>query len=101
MENLLGRDLASAGELNAKLTSALQEHQIYRIDHYLGKETAQNLLVFRLGNAVFEPIWNRRYIDHVQLTVAESIGVEGRGAFYESAGAFRDVMQNAMFLVKG
>src|SRR5258707_10692912 len=101
MENLLGRDLASARELNAKLTGVLQENQIYRIDHYLGKETAQNLLVFRLGNAVFEPIWNRRYIDHVQLTVAETIGVEGRGAFYEQTGAFRDVMQNAMFLVKG
>jgi glucose-6-phosphate 1-dehydrogenase len=86
-------------ELNRNLTSALQEHQIYRIDHYLGKETAQNLLVFRLGNAVFEPIWNRRYIDHFQLTVAESIGVEGRGAFYESAGAFRDVMQNHMFML--
>ncbi|HZC36284.1 MAG TPA: glucose-6-phosphate dehydrogenase, partial [Chthoniobacterales bacterium] len=70
-----------------------------RIDHYLGKETAQNLLVFRLGNAVFEPIWNRRYIDHVQLTVAESIGVESRGAFYETAGAFRDVMQNHMFML--
>src|SRR5258707_3699274 len=99
MENLLGRDLASAGELNAKLTAVLKEHQIYRIDHYLGKETAQNLLVFRLGNAVFEPIWNRRYIDHVQLTVAESIGVELRGAFYETAGAFRDVMQNHMFIL--
>jgi glucose-6-phosphate 1-dehydrogenase len=91
--------LASARELNAKLTAVLQEHQIYRIDHYLGKETAQNLLVFRLGNAVFEPIWNRRYIDHVQLTVAETIGVESRGAFYEETGAFRDVMQNHMFML--
>src|ERR1700722_10415764 len=99
IEKPFGHDLASAQELNRSLTSALQEHQIYRIDHYLGKETAQNLLVFRLGNAVFEPIWNRRYIDHVQLTVAESIGVEGRGAFYESAGAFRDVMQNHMFML--
>ncbi|MBV8351638.1 MAG: glucose-6-phosphate dehydrogenase [Verrucomicrobia bacterium] len=99
IEKPFGHDLASARELNAKLTSVLQEHQIYRIDHYLGKETAQNLLVFRLGNAIFEPIWNRRYIDHVQLTVAESIGVEGRGAFYETAGAFRDVMQNHMFML--
>src|ERR1700716_551873 len=99
IEKPFGHDLASARGLNAKLTAVLQEHQIYRIDHYLGKETAQNLLVFRLGNAVFEPIWNRRYIDHFQLTVAESIGVEGRGAFYETAGAFRDVMQNHMFML--
>ncbi len=99
IEKPFGHDLPSALELNRSLTSAVQEHQIYRIDHYLGKETAQNLLVFRLGNAVFEPIWNRRYIDHFQLTVAESIGVEGRGAFYESAGAFRDVMQNHMFML--
>jgi glucose-6-phosphate 1-dehydrogenase len=99
IEKPFGHDLISARELNAKLTAAVKEHQIYRIDHYLGKETAQNLLVFRLGNAVFEPIWNRRYIDHVQLTVAESIGVEARGAFYESAGAFRDVMQNHMFML--
>src|SRR6202023_882200 len=99
IEKPFGHDLASARTLNTQLTSVLKEHQIYRIDHYLGKETAQNLLVFRLGNAIFEPIWNRRYIDHVQLTVAESIGVEGRGAFYESAGAFRDVMQNHMFML--
>ena len=99
IEKPFGRDLASARDLNAKLTGVLQERQIYRIDHYLGKETAQNLLVFRLGNAVFEPIWNRRYIDHVQLTVAESIGVELRGAFYETTGAFRDVMQNHMFML--
>src|ERR1700757_2774607 len=99
IEKPFGHDLASALDLNRDLTGALQEHQIYRIDPYLGKETAQNLLVFRLGNAVFEPIWNRRYIDHFQLTVAESIGVEGRGPFYESAGAFRDVMQNHMFML--
>ena len=73
--------------------------QIFRINHYLGKETAQNILIFRMGNGMFEPIWNRRYIDHVQITVAESIGVEGRGAFYETAGAFRDVMQNHMFML--
>jgi len=99
IEKPFGHDLDSARKLNAELTSVLQERQIYRIDHYLGKETAQNLLVFRLGNAIFEPIWNRRYIDHVQLTVAESIGVEGRGAFYETAGAFRDVIQNHMFML--
>jgi glucose-6-phosphate 1-dehydrogenase len=99
IEKPFGHDLDSARKLNAELTSVLQERQIYRIDHYLGKETAQNLLVFRLGNAIFEPVWNRRYIDHVQLTVAESIGVEGRGAFYETTGAFRDVMQNHMFML--
>jgi glucose-6-phosphate 1-dehydrogenase len=99
IEKPFGHDLASASELSSKLTKVLNEKQIYRIDHYLGKETAQNLLVFRLGNAVFEPIWNRRYIDHVQLTVAESIGIEGRGSFYETAGAFRDVMQNHMFML--
>src|SRR6516165_12402878 len=99
IEKPFGHDLDSARKLNAELTSSLKESQIYRIDHYLGKETAQNLLVFRLGNAVFEPIWNRRYIDHVQLTVAESIGIEGRGSFYETAGAFRDVMQNHMFML--
>jgi len=99
IEKPFGHDLTSARELNGRLTSVLEENQIYRIDHYLGKETAQNLLIFRLGNAVFEPIWNRRYIDHVQLTVAESLGVENRGAFYERAGAFRDVMQNHMFML--
>ncbi len=99
IEKPFGHDLTSARELNQELTGVLQENQIFRIDHYLGKETAQNLLVFRLGNAVFEPIWNRRYIDHVQLTVAESIGIEGRGSFYEGAGAFRDVMQNHMFML--
>src|SRR5580698_631070 len=99
IEKPFGHDLDSARQLNSQLTSVLQEHQIYRIDHYLGKETAQNLLVFRIGNAIFEPVWNRRYIDHVQLIVAESIGVEGRGAFYETAGAFRDVMQNHMFML--
>src|SRR5580698_10277484 len=99
IEKPFGHDLDSARQLNSQLVSVLQEHQIYRIDHYLGKETAQNLLVFRIGNAIFEPVWNRRYIDHVQLIVAESIGVEGRGAFYETAGAFRDVMQNHMFML--
>jgi glucose-6-phosphate 1-dehydrogenase len=99
IEKPFGTDLASAKALNAELLKIVEEHQIYRIDHYLGKETAQNLLVFRIGNAIFEPVWNRRYIDHVQLIVAESIGVEGRGTFYETAGAFRDVMQNHMFML--
>jgi glucose-6-phosphate 1-dehydrogenase len=73
-----------------------RESQVYRIDHYLGKETVRNLMVFRFGNGIFEPIWNRRYVDHVQITVAESLGVEGRGAFYEEAGASRDILQNHM-----
>jgi glucose-6-phosphate 1-dehydrogenase len=99
VEKPFGHDLASARELNGRLSGALKESQIFRIDHYLGKETAQNILVFRVGNAMFEPIWNRHHIDHVQITVAESIGVEGRGAFYETAGAFRDVIQNHMFML--
>ena len=99
VEKPFGHDLASARELNATLLAALPEKQIYRIDHYLGKETAQNLLVFRLGNSMVEPIWNRRYIDHVEITMAETIGIEGRGAFYETTGAFRDVMQNHLFML--
>jgi len=99
IEKPFGHDLASARELNATLVAALPEKQIYRIDHYLGKETAQNLLVFRLGNSMVEPIWNRRYIDRVEITMAETIGIEGRGAFYEKAGAFRDVMQNHLFML--
>jgi glucose-6-phosphate 1-dehydrogenase len=99
IEKPFGHDLASSRELNRAISSALNESQVFRIDHYLGKETAQNILIFRMGNGMFEPIWNRRYIDHIQITVAESIGVEGRGAFYETAGAFRDVMQNHMFML--
>ena len=99
IEKPFGRDLASARELTSALSSALHERQIYRVDHYLGKETAQNLLVFRLGNSMVEPIWNRRYIDRFEITVAETIGIEGRGAFYETTGAFRDVMQNHMFML--
>ncbi len=99
IEKPFGHDLASTRELNATLVAALPEKQIYRIDHYLGKETAQNLLVFRLGNSMVEPIWNRRYIDRVEITMAETIGIEGRGAFYEKAGAFRDVMQNHLFML--
>ena len=81
-------------ELNDALIRVFDESQVYRIDHYLGKETVRNLLVFRFGNGIFEPLWNRRYVDHVQITVAEDLGVEGRGEFYEEAGASRDILQN-------
>jgi glucose-6-phosphate 1-dehydrogenase len=94
VEKPFGRDLASARELNRLLHEHFQEHQVFRIDHYLGKETVQNLLVFRFGNGMFEPIWNRRYIDHVQITAAETVGVEQRAAYYDSAGALRDMVQN-------
>lgn len=99
VEKPFGQDYASAVKLDNKLSSVLTEQQTFRIDHYLGKETVQNLLVFRFGNGIFEPIWNRRYIDHVQITVAENIGVEQRGGFYESAGALRDVAQNHMLML--
>ena len=94
IEKPFGRDLTSAIRLNREVGKVFRESQVYRIDHYLGKETVRNLLVFRFGNGIFEPIWNRRYVDHVQITVAESIGVEGRGGFYEETGASRDVLQN-------
>ena len=84
----------SAKRLNREVGKVFRESQVYRIDHYLGKETVRNLLVFRFGNGIFEPLWNRRYVDHVQITVAESIGIENRGAFYEETGASRDVLQN-------
>jgi len=93
-EKPFGRDLESANKLNASLRQNLKEHQIYRIDHYLGKETVQNILVFRFGNSIFEPIWNRNFIDHVQITVAEELGVEMRGGYYDSAGALRDMIPN-------
>ena len=93
-EKPFGHDLESAQKLNADLLRILKEKQIYRIDHYLGKETVQNILVFRFGNSIFEPIWNRNYIDHVQITVAESLGVELRGGYYDSAGALRDMIPN-------
>ena len=85
---------SSAIRLNREVGKVFRERQVYRIDHYLGKETVRNLLVFRFGNGIFEPIWNRRHIDHVQITVAESIGIENRGAFYEETGASRDFLQN-------
>jgi glucose-6-phosphate 1-dehydrogenase len=94
VEKPFGRDLDSAIALNREVTGALSEHQVYRIDHYLGKETVQNLMVFRFANGLFEPVWNRRYVDHVQITVAEELGVEGRGNYYEQAGALRDIVQN-------
>ena len=94
IEKPFGHDLESAKALNHELRRVLQEHQIYRIDHYLGKETVQNILVFRFANGIFEPVWNRRYIDHVQITVAESLGVEHRGRYYEEAGALRDMVPN-------
>jgi glucose-6-phosphate 1-dehydrogenase len=94
VEKPFGRDLASARELNEILTSLFDETQIYRIDHYLGKETVQNILAFRFANSLYEPIWNRRYIDHVQITVAETVGVEERGGYYNKAGALRDMVQN-------
>ena len=89
----------SAKALNRELLAHLDESQIYRIDHYLGKETVQNVLALRFANAIFEPVWNRRYVDHVQITVAESLGVEHRGGFYETAGALRDIVQNHVMQV--
>ncbi len=97
IEKPFGHDLASAQQLNREISTVLKESQIYRIDHYLGKETVQNILVFRFSNGVFEPIWNRRYIDHVQITVAEDLGVERRGKYYEHAGALRDMVPNHIF----
>ena len=96
IEKPFGHDLDSARELNRQVNAVFHENQVFRIDHYLGKETVQNLLVFRFANGIFEPIWNRNYIDHVQITAAETLGVEGRGPFYEKAGALRDVVQNHM-----
>ncbi len=99
IEKPFGTDLASAQELNGRITKVFPERDIYRIDHYLGKETVQNVLAFRFGNSIFEPLWNRRYINHVQVTAAESIGVEGRGAYYQEAGALRDMIQNHLLQV--
>lgn len=94
LEKPFGIDRASAHKLNQKVLRAFNEKQVYRIDHYLGKETVQNILFFRYANTIFEPIWNRDYIDHVQITVAEDIGIENRGKFYEEAGVIRDIVQN-------
>src|ERR1700726_4710250 len=94
VEKPFGSDLASARELNRLMRSSFTEEQTYRIDHFLGKETAQNILVLRFANAIFEPLWNTRYIDHVQITAAETLGVEGRAGYYEGAGALRDMVQN-------
>jgi glucose-6-phosphate 1-dehydrogenase len=96
IEKPFGYDLASARELNATVLKVFDESQVYRIDHYLGKETAQNLLAFRFANALFEPVWNRNYIDYVQITAAEDIGIEGRAGYYEHSGALRDLVQNHM-----
>jgi len=97
VEKPFGHDLESAIQLNKELKQTLTEKQIYRIDHYLGKETVQNLLVFRFANSILEPLWNRNYIDHVQITAAETVGVEHRGGFYETAGALRDMVPNHLF----
>jgi glucose-6-phosphate 1-dehydrogenase len=99
IEKPYGHDLESATELDRVVHSVFDESQVYRIDHYLGKETVQNVLALRFANAIFEPIWNRRYVDHVQITVAESLGVEHRGSFYEHAGALRDIVQNHVMQV--
>jgi len=99
IEKPFGHDLASARQLNTDLAKHIHESQIYRIDHYLGKETVQNIMVFRFGNSVFEPIWNRRYIEYVQITVAEELGVELRGGYYDKSGVLRDMVQNHILSV--
>ena len=99
LEKPFGHDLESARELNRVIHTVFDESQVFRIDHYLGKETVQNILAFRFANGMFEPIWNRRYIDHVQITVAEKIGIEGRGAFYEQVGNIRDMISTHLFQV--
>ncbi len=97
IEKPFGRDLDSARQLNNALSKSFREHQIYRMDHYLAKETVQNILMFRFANSIFEPLWNRRYVDHVQITVAETLGVEHRAGYYEEAGVIRDMFQNHIF----
>ncbi|MFQ5605450.1 MAG: glucose-6-phosphate dehydrogenase [bacterium] len=94
IEKPFGRDLESARNLNRQILTKIHERQVYRIDHYLGKETVQNIMAFRFGNSIFEPLWDRRYIDHVQITVAEAVSVEGRGGYYDQSGALRDMVQN-------
>jgi glucose-6-phosphate 1-dehydrogenase len=97
IEKPFGHDFASAEALNAQILKVLSEDQIYRIDHFLGKETVQNILVLRFANGIFEPLWNRDHIDHVQITAAETVGVEARGRFYEKTGALRDMVPNHLF----
>jgi len=97
VEKPFGHDLASAKALNAQLLAVLTEDQIYRIDHFLGKETVQSIMAVRFSNGLFEPLWNRDHIDHVQITVAETVGVEHRGRFYEQTGALRDMVPNHLF----
>ena len=99
VEKPFGHNLASSRELNRRLAANFPEQDLFRIDHYLGKETVQNIIAFRFGNGMFEPLWNRRYVNHVQITAAESIGVEGRGAYYQEAGALRDMIQNHLLQV--
>lgn len=99
VEKPFGHDVASGRQLNDKLHEVFPEHEVYRIDHYLGKETVQNILAFRFGNGIFEPLWNRRYVNHIQITAAETIGVEGRGAFYQEVGALRDMLQNHLLQI--
>jgi glucose-6-phosphate 1-dehydrogenase len=99
IEKPFGHDYDSARELSREVHEVFPESEVYRIDHYLGKETVQNILAFRWGNGIFEPLWNRRYVNHVQITAAESIGVEGRGAYYQEAGALRDMIQNHLLQV--
>jgi glucose-6-phosphate 1-dehydrogenase len=97
IEKPFGHDLASAKALNTEILTILQEHQIYRIDHFLGKETVQNIMALRFANGLFEPLWNRQHIDHIQITAAETVGVEHRGRFYEKTGALRDMVPNHVF----
>ncbi|MCZ7614544.1 MAG: glucose-6-phosphate dehydrogenase (NADP(+)) [Ignavibacteriaceae bacterium] len=101
VEKPFGYDLDSAQELNKKLSKYFKEDQIYRIDHYLGKETVQNILVTRFSNGVFEPLWNRNYVDHVEITSVENIGIENRGGYYDSSGALRDMVQNHLLQLTG